>query len=126
MHEYVTGIMTITISLPLSDSPPTIAQLLLLKTAAGGKIRIISRLAPHWRDLGYIMNFDDTGAEIETIKQKYHGDPKECCRAMFQHWLNGNGVRPCSWGTLIELLEDCDQQALVEEIQSALSASAAN
>ena len=105
------------------DSPPTIAQLLLLKIAGGGKIRIISRLAPHWRDLGYIMNFDPTGAEIESIDQKYRGDPKDCCRAMFQHWLSGNGVRPCSWGTLIELLEDCDQQALLEEIQSALSAS---
>jgi hypothetical protein len=115
--------MTITIFLPLSDSPPTIAQLLLLKTASGGKIRIISRLAPCWRDLGYIMNFDPTGAEIESIEQKYRGDPKDCCRAMFQHWLNGNGKRPCSWGTLIELLEDCDQQALLEEIQAALSAS---
>ena len=114
--------MTI-IFLPLSDSQPTIAQLLLLKTA-DGKIRIISRLAPRWRDLGYIMNFDDTGAEIETIEQKYRGDPKECCQAMFQLWLNGNGIRPCTWGTLIELLEDCEQEALAEDIQSALSASA--
>ena len=115
-------IVTIIVFLSLSDSPPTIAQLLLLK-AAGGKIRIISRLAPRWRNLGYIMNFDPTGAKIESIEQKYRGDPEECCCAMFQHWLNGNGVRPCSWGTLIELLEDCDQQVLVEEIQSALSAS---
>ena len=69
------------------------------------------------------MNFDPTGAEIESIELKYHGDPKECCRAMFQHWLNGKGVRPCSWGKLIELLKDCDQQALLEEIQSTLSAS---
>ena len=111
------------IFLSFSDSPPTLAQLLLLKTAAGGKIRIISQLGPHWRNLGYIMNFDDTGAKIESIEQKYRGDPEDCCRAMFQHWLNGNGVRPCSWGTLIELLEDCDQQALLKEIQSALSAS---
>jgi hypothetical protein len=116
--------MTITLSfLPFSDSPPTIRQLLLLKTAGGEKIRIISWLAPRWRDLGYMMNFDDTGAKVEAIEQKYRGDPEDCCRAMFQHWLNGNGVRPCSWGTLIELLEDCDQQALLKEIQSALSAS---
>ena len=72
------------------------------------------------------MNFDSTGAEIETIDRKYHGDPKECCRAMFQLWLSGDGVRPCSWGTLIELLEDCEQEALVEDIQYALLATAAN
>ena len=112
------------IFLSFSDSPPTIAQLLRLKTAAGEKVRIISRLAPSWRNLGYIMNFDSTGAKIESIEKKYRGDPEDCCRAMFQHWLSGNGVRPCSWGTLIELLEDCDQQALLEEIQSALSALA--
>ena len=67
------------------------------------------------------MNFDPTGTEIETIEKKYRGDPKECCRAMFQHWLNGNGVRPCSWGKLIELIDDSDQNAFAEEIQTALS-----
>ena len=115
--------MIVTIFLPLSDSQPTITQLLLLKAPANGKIRIISWLAPHWRDLGYIMNFDPTGSEIETIEQKYRGDPKDCCRAVFQHWLNGNGVRPCSWGTLIDLLDDIDQVVLAQEIQSALSTS---
>ena len=40
---------------------------------------------------------------------------------MFQHWLDGNGVKPCSWHTLIELLEVCDQQTLAEEIQEALT-----
>ena len=118
LHEY----FTVIVFFLSSDSQPTIAQLSLLKTA-DGKIRIISRLAPRWRDLGYIMNFDTTGAEIEMIDQKYRGDPKECCRAMFQLWLSGYGVRPCSWGTLIELLEDCEQEALAEEIQSALSAN---
>ena len=105
------------------DSQPTIAQLLLLKTADGKKIKIISELAPSWRDVGYLMNFDLRGKEIETIDQKHRGDPKHCCRAMFQHWLDGNGVRPCSWGTLIELLNDCDQEVLVQDIQSVLSAS---
>ena len=106
------------------DTQPTIAQLLLLKTDEGKKIKIISELAPCWRDLGFLMNFDVRGKEVETIEQKYRGDPKDCCRAIFQHWLDGNGVRPCSWGTLIQLLDDCDQDALVQEIQSALSASA--
>ena len=100
------------------------AQLWVLKTATKEKIKIIPKLALHWRRLGDIMNFDDTGDEIGMIERKYRDDPKECCRAMFQHWLNGNGVRPCTWGTLIELLEDCDQEALMEDIQSALSASA--
>ena len=107
-----------------SDAQPSLAQLQLLKTADGKKIRIISRLAPHWNDLGDLMNFDQTGSEIETIEQKYRGDPKDCCRAIFKHWLDGNGVIPCSWHGLIELLDDLDQEVLAQEIQSALSTSA--
>ena len=67
------------------------------------------------------MNFDKSGTEIETIEKKYRGDPKECCRAIFQHWINGNGVKPCSWRKLIELIDDCDQEALAKEIQTAMS-----
>ena len=105
------------------DAQPSLAELLLLKSADGKKIRIISRLAPHWNDLGVLMNFDQTGAEVETIERKYRSDPKDCCRAMFQHWLNGNGVSPCTWGKLIELIEDLDQEVLAQEIQNALLAS---
>ena len=70
------------------------------------------------------MDFDSTGEEIDTIERKHRGDPKECCRAVFQLWLRGHGVRPCSWRKLIEVLEYFDQDELAEEIQSALSASA--
>ena len=84
-----------------------------------GKIKIINRVAPFWHELGFLMNFDKSGTEINTIDQKYRGDPKDCCQAMFQHWLNGNGVKPCSWRKLIESIDDCEQEALAKEIQSA-------
>ena len=71
------------------------------------------------------MDFDESGIELATIDSKHCGDPKECCRAVFQHWVNGTGVRPCSWRKLIELIDDCDQEALAKEIQTALSSSTA-
>ena len=89
--------------------------------APQGKIKIINRVAPFWHELGILMNFDKSGTEINTIDRKYRGDPKDCCRAMFQHWLNGNGVKPCSWHKLIELIDDCDQEALAKEIKTAFS-----
>ena len=79
-------------------------MLSLLKTPDGKKIKIMTRLAPHWRKLGLLMDFDDTGTQLDIIYMKYRGDPEECCEAMFQHWLKGNGVTPCSWRTLIENL----------------------
>ena len=102
---------------------PTLATLSMLRTPQEKKIQIIKRMAPHWRDLGFLIDFDKNGTELATIDSKHHGDPKECCRAIFQHWVNGNGVKPCSWRKLIELIDDCDQETLAEEIQTALSSS---
>ena len=70
------------------------------------------------------MDFDDSGTQLDIIDTKHRGDPEACCEAMFQHWLKGNGVKPCSWRKLIELIDDCDQEVLAQDIQSALSALA--
>jgi hypothetical protein len=99
---------------------PTLAKLSVLKAARGKKIRIITRLAPNWRKVGILLDFDEAGSQLDIIDSKHRGDPEACCQAIFQHWLKGNGVRPCSWNKLVELLDDCDQQALAEEIQEAL------
>ena len=106
-----------------SDATPTLAKLSLLRTAGGKKIKIIERVAPSWQSLGDQLDFDESGSRLALIKAEYPTNPVACCRAMFQHWLNGNGVTPCSWRMLIELLDVLDQEVLAQEIQSALSAS---
>ena len=100
---------------------PTLAALFMLQTSQGKKIHIIKRMAPFWRDLGSLMDFDESGSEVVIIEGKHRGDPKDCCRAIFQHWVNGNGIKPCSWRKLIELIKDCEQEMLAEEIQMVLS-----
>ena len=102
------------------DADPTLAKLSVLRAAGGKKIQIIKRLASNWRELGILLDFDKAGTQLDIIEKAHPMDPIGCCQAMFQHWVKGNGVRPCSWNTLIELLDDCDQQALAKEIQEAL------
>ena len=110
-------------SLQLSciDATPTIRKLSMLKTTEGKKIRIISAVASRWQELGDQLDFDEFGAKLDTIKNKNHGDPEACCREMFQHWLKGSGVRPCSWRKLIELLKDCDFDVLAGQVTSVFS-----
>ena len=66
------------------------------------------------------MNFDDDGTWLDIIDMKHRSDPEACCEAMFQHWLKWNGVTPCSWCMLIELLDDLDQEVLAQEIETTV------
>ena len=102
---------------------PSLAKLLVLKTHGGKKIRIIKRVATFWRQLGFLMDFDEIGTQLDIIEKNNPSNAEACCQAMFQHWVKGNGVKPCSWRKLIELLDDCDQEVLAKEIQTALSPS---
>ena len=105
-----------------TDTPPTLKKLSMMKTAKGKKIRIMETVASKWKRLGDQLEFDELGSKLENIKTKNRDDPEECCREMFQHWLKGDGVRPCSWRKLIELLEDCDFEVLAEQVNSVFNA----
>ena len=94
----------------------------MLKTPEGKRVKIISTVAPKWRALGDQLDFDEFGSKLDAIETKNNKDPEKGCREMFQYWLKGNGVRPCSWCKLIELLEDCDFEVLAEQVNSAFSA----
>ena len=103
------------------DSVPTLANLSELKAPNGQSINIITKMAPNWRDLATSMNFDNDGTQLRIIEGKYPGDPVECCRAMFQHWLHGNGEQPCTWRKLIELINKGPNRVLAQEIQCVFS-----
>ena len=104
-----------------ADATPTLGKLTVLRTAEGKKINIIKKVAPKWQTLGDQLEFDDSGTELELIKTKHPNDPEACCRSMFQHWVKGNGVKPCSWRKLIELLGDCDLEVLAKEVRTTLT-----
>jgi hypothetical protein len=94
----------------------------MMKTKEGKRIKIIETVAWNWKALGDQLEFDEFGSKLNTIEAKNNNDPEACCREMFQHWLKGSGVRPCSWRKLIELLEDCDFEVLAGQVNSVFSA----
>ena len=93
----------------------------MMRNAEEKKVKIVETVAPKWQRLGDQLEFDERGSQLDLIKAKYPNDPVECCREMFKHWLNGNGVRPCSWRKLIQLLKDCDFEVLAEDVNSVLT-----
>ena len=103
-----------------TDAAPTLKLLSLLTTPRGEEINIIKTMAPVWKNLGVLLDFDNNGTELDIIDKKHPSDPIECCRAMFQHWLKGNGKKPCTWQTLVQLIKYADQERLADDIESLM------
>ena len=87
-----------------------------LKTAMGRELEIINSIAPLWKQLAYLMDFDEDGQIVDLIEAKYKLK-LACCRELFHLWL----MRPdATWENLIQLLHDCRHGSLAEEIKEAL------
>ena len=99
----------------------TLDKLSLMKLPNGERVKIIETIAKDWRIVGCQLNFDRAGNRLSLINKQELNNPIACCEAMFQHWLNGNGVKPATWKTLIDILEDCDYIALKEQVERAFS-----
>ena len=69
-----------------------------------------------------MMEFDVDGMKLDKISEKFCGNPEKCCRAVFQQWIKGDGIRLCLWRKLIELLENCEFEELASDFQSAFEA----
>ena len=103
---------------------PTLAQLKIMKTARGEKIDIINCVAPQWKQLGILFNFDAEGRAIDLIEAQHKLEgPVVCCEETIKHWLKGNynGI-DATWKAVIELLEDMGESALAKQVKSALLA----
>ena len=107
------------LSLNFLDGRPSLAELSCLPSTTEKKVKIIERVAPKWISFGDLLNFDDSGTKLDIIEAEYRGKPTACCRAVFQHWIQGNGVTPCSWRTLIGLLDRLGDVTLAKEILEA-------
>ena len=104
----------------LTGKKPTLAQLKIMKTATGEKIKIIESVATQWKELGDLLDFDSEGRTLELIEANQQKDHLACCREMFVYWLKGKG-REATWRVLIELLDDIDQSELARKMKIALS-----
>ena len=104
----------------LTAMKPTLAQLKLMKTTTGEKIKIIESVAPQWKELGDLLDFDTEGRTLELIEannqQKGH---VACCREMFVYWLKGGG-KDTTWEVLVELLDDIEQSELAKQVKRAV------
>ncbi len=109
------------IAFRFSDCKPTLKQLTMIKNKAGDQIEVLKSVAPFWRIVGALLDFDAGGTQLAFIEsQNGQQNSLGCCQAMMVHWLAGNGVRPTTWRKLIEVLRDSEKDWLAEQLQQTL------
>ena len=82
---------------------------------------MLKSIAPFWREVGVMLDFDASGAQLALIEsQRGQNNPLGCCQAMMMHWLNGNGEQPATWGKLLEILNDSEKLTLARDLEQAL------
>ncbi|XP_065909069.1 probable serine/threonine-protein kinase irlA [Dysidea avara] len=78
-------------------------------------------IAADWRDIGYRLDFDADGNEIDVIAEECREHPKKCCVAMLKKWIQGKaGVKPVTWQTLLQIILSEDHQAAHDSIMAIL------
>ena len=103
------------------SASPSIKKLTVLREPGGQKVEIVASVAGKWKEVGVLLDFDDTGQHLDTIETGNEKDPLACCHAMFRHWLKGNGVDQ-TWGELIQILKDCKLGTLADNVEKVLMA----
>ena len=63
---------------------------------------VVSRVAPHWYDLGITLLNEDQESHLDIIESGHGNDKEECCKKMFWYWLSTN--TSATWKQLLEAL----------------------
>ena len=83
-------------------------------------MEIIKTVAPDWKEIGLLMDFDPYGRKIVNIEAE-HAHKRNglviCCQEMFILWLDNPDA---TWSNLIELLLDSEQQELAKQVKDVL------
>ncbi len=57
-----------------------------------------------WEDLGIELELDEDGSILDKILREREGNQSKCCLDVVKAWLQGAGVGPKTWGTVLESL----------------------
>ena len=89
----------------LIESIPVLHELDLI-TSREKEIRVMRIVAPLWEK--FSLRLQLRRETISTINKDNPQRAGDACQAMFNTWLNGEGRKPVSWGTLISALNEAD------------------
>ena len=78
-------------------------------------INIIQESASKYREIGYNLLNDRSGAIVRNIEKTARDDPVEAVREIYMRWMQTDV--DCSWVKLTQCFRDCGLTVLANEIE---------
>ena len=103
------------------SGPPNLRGLTAFPTRHG-KVNIPQEVGVKYQTFAAQLLEDPTGAKVSSMEHKHGRDSLRINTEVLQEWLRGQGRRPVSWGTLIEVLRDIELGTLAGDLEEACSA----
>ena len=97
----------------LPDGTPTMPLLLNFP----GKVNIVQQIGTTYTVFGTFLLKDDNQVRVTALARQFGNDTSEVNMAILREWLQGSGVKPVTWSTLVEVLKKC-RPDLAEKIES--------
>ena len=97
-------------TLPPISSGPTLPELLRLK--------VPQQVGANYSTFGIILLNDTVGSRVRSFKQACQGDPEDVMLRILQEWLEGKGLLPVTWQTLVKTLRDIELSTLADQIDT--------
>ena len=97
----------------LPDGKPTMPILLDFP----GNINIVQQIGTTYIVFGTFLLNDDNQIRVTTLARQFCNEANEINMAILREWLQGSGVKPVTWGKLVEVLKKC-RLDLAEKIES--------
>eukprot|EP00731_Ephydatia_muelleri_P005831 Em0003g79a len=69
------------------------------------EVNIAEQIGVNYLMFGMILLQDDNGAVVKALEEEHRGKAEKINIAIFQKWLDGKGMRPVTWSTLVTVLQ---------------------
>ena len=79
---------------------------------------MVLKVSADWEELALALHFD--GEVLRAVERSQHFQVEAACRTILQRWLDGEGLQPVTWETLVEALVDIEHGALARDLRREL------
>ena len=102
-----------------SDHKPTL-PLLLRFPGKSVEINIVEGIGTTYRTFGIFLLNDESGVKVDSIA-KEESEVVDLSLKILSKWLQGEGIQPPTWSTLIQVLRQSKLAVLADEIASVIT-----